>query len=267
MSEETGIRENEIEETLDEEEPEELSIVEKIVGVFISPVSTFRYLSKNPDFWTPFIVLSLIGIACAFLIMPVMLKGMELAMTEQMSNAGVPTGGGPGEPSMSMLMGIIRVTLYVATVLGPPINNAISWLVGCAIIFFIALFMGLDTDYKRLLGVVPWTFFMITIASIVNSVLLIGFEVTEAAQVRDPSVLRPFSLAVLLPDSLPFWQKAVASMIDPFSIWTAIALIFAVEAANRCKRSQALVITIIFVIIAVALQAGGATIGMAMQPR
>jgi len=268
MQDEPKVQQNDFDEDIDDEleseEIEELSVVEKIMGVFISPVSTFRQIAKKPDFWTPLIVLSLIGIATTFLSMPIMLQGSDLALSEQMGQIA----GMPGEEqSMAMIQNVMRITMYISAVLGPPINFTLQWLIGCGIIFFIGLFMGLDTDYKRLLGVVPWSFFMMTVGTIINSIMHIGAEVTSASQMRDPAFLKPFSIAPYIPENLPFWMKAVGAMIDPFSIWTAIAIVFAIEAANKCKRDQAIVITIIFIILAVAIQAGTAQLGVIFQPK
>lgn len=263
MEMETEAVENEEPEEFDEdEESEDLSVVEKIMGVFTSPVSTFQYLSKKPDFWTPFILVSLITIAAAFLVMPVTQPVTEMAAAEEFQKLGMD------DAEQALAMNVVRIFIYTISAIGPPIGLAISFLLMCAVIFFISLFQGHDTDFKRLLGVVPWITIVSSIGSLINALMIMGIDITNAADMQNPAVMKPFSLAGILPESLnlPVSLSTLAASIEPFTIWAWILIVFAVEAANRCNRSKAIVITIIYILISLAIGAGLAEAGAAFQP-
>ncbi len=244
----------------DTEEIEDLSVVEKIIGVYVAPISTFRYLAKRPDFWTPFIVLSLIGIAVGLATVPKILPAINSLIVEQMQQTGVP------ETEGVVAISVVEKLVYASAIIGTPIGLAVSWLLVAAIFFFIALFQGLDADFKRLLGVIPWIHFVSILTTIVAGVLLMGKEISSIEQMKDLGFMSPFSLLGIMPEGMdfPVWLQAIMSKIDPFSIWAVIVTVFALQAANRCTRSQAIITTVITVIISLFFSAVGAAVGAVM---
>ena len=267
MEIETEVTADEEPEEFDEdEESEDLSVVEKIMGVFVSPVSTFQYLAKKPDFWTPFILLTLFGITAGFLIMPVITQGGELAMAEAVSQA---TGSDEeAEQGLAIAKKITGIAIYVGVFIGTPINVAIQCLIITALIFFIGMFQGMDVSFKRLIGVMPWTLVLPTIGSIINALMIMDVKITDVDMMKDVAFMKPFSLAGILPESLnlPVSLSTLAASIEPFTIWAWILVVFAVEAANRCNRSKAIATTIIYILISLVIGAGLAQAGAALQP-
>jgi len=247
------------------DEQEDLSIAEKVVGVYVSPISTFRYLANRPDFWSALIILSLIGIAIAMVVLPKQLPVTQSftvqRMQEQFESQGMPES--QMNASLSAVQTGVRIATYVQSIIGPPIGLAIIWLLYCALIFFIALIQGLDTDYKRLLGVMPWIHFISILSQIGTAVVIVMRGIPDMDHMRDPRWLKPFSLAGLVPDSvdLHISLNVLLSAIDPFFIWAFILTIIALQYANRCTRSQALTTTIIATIISLAFGTGLAAVG------
>lgn len=249
---------------------EELSAVERIFGVYFAPVATFRNLAKRPNFLTPLIVLSLIIIALTVVVLPKTSPLTESYTIAQMQE-GFEQSGTPEseqEIAINVTKQIVRIGSYVGAVIGVPIILAVTWLLTAALIFFIAMFQGLDSDYKRLLGVVPWISFVTVLSQIVQTVLTLTRETTSFEQLQDMRFMRPFSLVGLVPGAveLPNWQTILLAAIDPFYIWSIVVMVFALEAANRCSRGQAVVTTIITMIITLAVTTALAMVGASMQP-
>jgi hypothetical protein len=245
-----------------EEAPDELSAVEKILGVFVAPHSTFKYLSRRPDFWTAFIVLVLAGIAFAMIATPKMIPLQIEAAIE-----GVQKSPGLTETDKSGAVEMIRkytpIAAYVGAAVGTPIAAAIMWLLASAVVFFAAMFQGLDTDYKRVLGVLPWTAFPTLFSQALGTVVVSMREFTDVSQALDMRLMRPFSLMGLIPASIgmPKMVEFILGSIDPFYIWGIIITVIALEYANRCKRPQAIITTLVLTVLSLVLQASMAMLG------
>jgi hypothetical protein len=238
-------------------EDEELSVVEKIVGVFIAPVATFKYLARRPDFWSVFIVLSLLSIAAAVIVLPKTLPAqISLAVEKVQNTPGMPEEG--RKAAIEMIPKITPIATYVGAVLATPIGLAVLFLLSAAILFFISLMQGLDTDFKRLLGVIPWASLIGLPSSIINAVILMMRDAMDKTQIMDLRYLRPFSLLSLIPQSvdLPRPVEMILTMIDPFYVWGIIVLVIAVQQANKSKQSQAVLsVTILTVLTLIAFGA------------
>jgi len=263
--EDVSMEESEVIEEEEDFEDEELSIAEKVMGVYIAPVNTFRHLADRPDFWTAFIILSLIGIALATVMLPRSLPIVTSGTVEQMQESFTAQGMSETDQAtaLSVMTKTIRITSYVGAIIGPPIQYAIGWLLVTALIFFIAIIQGLDTDFKRLLGVVPWLTFISIGSSITAVVRLMNTELVSMQQMQKLQMQMPLSIGALIPEgaNLPVFIEGVLGLIDPFFIWSTIVMVFALQYANRCSRSKAITTTIIATVIILAVMGGLMTLG------
>ena len=248
---------------------DELSAVDKIVGVFIAPASTFKYLAGRPDFWTPLIVLSLIGIAFAMMVLPKTMPVGQAAAIEKVQEQ-LDKAPGTSEQDRAKTIEIVKKTSeisgYVAAIIGTPIAMGIMWVIMVAVIFFISLMQGLDTDFKRLLGVVPWASFVSFFSQGLQTWVMMSRDLTSMDQLQNMRYLKPFSLLGLFPETveLPKFVEGIFGTIDPFFIWYVILLIIAVQQANKCTRAQAAVSSLIYTALSLAA-VGGLTVLGALQ--
>lgn len=254
MEEPGNVDEFDDNEFIDEEDDEELSVAEKVIGVFISPGKTFKYLSERPDFWSAFVVLSLVLIACGMLwttsLMSVRVSG-TIALTQVELEA---KGMSESEiiEIISAMAKYLPYYFYGEAVIGQPIGILIVWLLLTLGVFFIGLMQGLKTDFKKLFGVLPWLSFIgILPAQIITTIIFMSGRITEMTDIQNMRILKPYSLAGLFPESvdLPKFAVGVLSTIDPFYIWSLIVMVIALEHVNKCKRSQAMITTVIIAVI------------------
>jgi len=268
--EDVSVEESEVIEEEEDFEDEELSIAEKVIGVYIAPVNTFRQLADRPDFWTAFIILSLIGIALATVMLPRTLPIVTSGTVEQMQESFTAQGMSETDQAtaLSVMTKTVRISSYVGAIIGPPIQYAIGWLLVTALIFFIALIQGFDTDFKRLLGVVPWLTFISIGSSITAVVRLMNTELVSMQQMQKLQMQMPLSIGALIPEgaNLPVFIEGVLGLIDPFFIWSTIVMVFALQYANRCSRSKAITTTIIATVIILAVMGGLMTLGRMFNP-
>ncbi|GAB4339328.1 MAG: hypothetical protein Kow0037_24200 [Calditrichia bacterium] len=71
-----------ISEVDDSQPAEELSVVERIVGIFTQPARVFQYLRAKPDVWVPLILTILISVGVSFLVYDIALDD-QIAKFEQ----------------------------------------------------------------------------------------------------------------------------------------------------------------------------------------
>jgi len=246
-----------------EEEYEELTLVEKVVGVFASPVSTFRYLADHPDFWSAFLITGLVAIALGLLAMPKMMPVQEgIAITQTMSQL---QEAGMSEAEQTSTLEVTRKVLpwvfYGQAILGPLIMLPILWFLTAIIAFFTALIQGLAADFKKLMGTVPWLMLIFGLSNVIYTVKIMMTANFGEEQLMDMRFLRPISALALVPESVdlhPF-VTGLLSQIDPIFIWYVIVMVIALEAVNKCKRGQAILTT---AVVNVLMLLGFAAIAM-----
>jgi hypothetical protein len=250
----------------DDEESEDLSVAEKVIGVFIAPKSTFKYLAERPDFWSAFIIISLIIIALGMLtmnnLMPMMLSQTIQQTQEKLAGTGMSDA--EMTTTITALQKYMPYVFYGQAVIATPIGIVIAWLVMTLAVFFIGLMQGLKTDFKNLFGILPWLSFISMLpVKIIATVILFSGKITSIADMTNMRIMAPISVLGLIPQSvtLPKIVEGILSMIDPFFIWSMIVMVFALEYANNCKRSQAITTAVIIAILGIIV--GGLMAGMA----
>jgi hypothetical protein len=253
---------DEFDDEFEDDDDLDLSVVEKVIGVYVSPVRTFKALAVRPDFWSALIIISLVAIAAAMLILPKTLPLVESMVAEQLQSSP-----GMTDDQIPVALNAIRIMQYVQSTIGVVIGLAVAWLLGTLLIFFISLIQGLDTDFKRLLGMVPWISFVSILSQFTGVYVIMTRTLESVEQMQDMRLMRPLSLLKVIPDSvdLPVWQDVILGSIDPFFIWALFITVIALEYDNRCTRTQAIVTTAISAIISLAIGAALAMLGTVMQ--
>ncbi|MCX6646857.1 MAG: YIP1 family protein [bacterium] len=254
------------EELEDDEDVEDLSVAEKVIGVFIAPKSTFKYLAERPDFWSAFIIISLILIALGMLtmknLMPMMLTQTIEQTQEKLASSGMSEQD--MATTINQLQKYMPYFFYGQAVIGTPIGLVVAWLLLTVAVFFIGLMQGLKTDFKNLFGILPWLSLISMVpAKIIASVIIFSGKITSIADMTNMRVMAPVSILGIIPQNvaLPKIVEGMLSTIDPFYIWSMIVMVFALEYVNKCKRSQAITTTVIIAILGILLS--GLFTGMA----
>jgi len=245
-----------IEDEFDEEsDDEELTVVEKIIGIYTAPVRTFKYLSDHPDFWWPLIIISLLAIGFSMANLPKMMPNfIEQGITAATSQPGMSEDD--NSAAISMIEKIVPITVYVQTIIGTPIGLAIGWLISALLVFLTSLIQGFQADFKKLIGMLPWLSFVSILSEIGRQVVVLTKGDVSMTEFMDMRLMKPFSTAALVPESAPDWLATFLSAIDPFTIWSTILMVVAVQYANKCTRAQAIITVVIVTIIGLALMLG-----------
>jgi len=161
------------------------------------------------------------------------------------------------EETMAMIQKYVPIGAYVQVAL-LPLFFAIAWLISTLLIFLVGLIQGLESDFKKLIGVIPWLSFISMISEVLKNIIIFTMSEVPDDLMKNPAIVKPFSAAILLannPDA-PVWLKMFLTSIDPFTIWSVVVTVFALEAANKCTRSQAIVTVVIVTIVGLLIMLG-----------
>jgi hypothetical protein len=250
----------EVEDFVEEDESEELSVAEKVIGIFISPKHTFKYLAEHPDFWSAFIIMALVMIALGMVSM-MTLMSMLITQTIEQTRTQLAASGMTEEElaaTVSKIQQYMPYFLYLQAAIGQPINLLVAWLLLTVGVFFFGLMQGLKTDFKKLFGVLPWLSFVSMLpVQIISAVIVNSGRIAEIGDMANMRIMKPYSLMILIPQNivLPKFVEGILGSIDPFFIWSIVLMVIALEYANTCKRSQAIVTTIILSILGLLITA------------
>jgi len=231
-------------------EKKEMSVLERVVGIFTSPKETCESIDQKPTWLVPFIIGLVVFLAFQFLTLDIQVNDRMAYLEagdytpEQMEAARTQIGG-PAK--------------YAGFIVG-PIIMLVVWAVLSGIYLFVGnTIMGGESKFKKVFSVVAWTSLIGTASLIVRTLLVLSKGTNHGITT---------SLAILLPTPA-IGEKSSAlyrllSQFDVFTIWALGLYIigFAVIFKFTTKKSATFVLSLwaVYVILAVVL--GGLFSGM-----
>jgi hypothetical protein len=222
----------------------DLSIVQKMIGVFFTPKEAFEAIDRKPDWVAPLLVIIILTLVFSMITMPITMpeqmekqreKMEERGMSDDQIDQAMATGEKMGKimAPVGVLVGVPVVLLFFAL---------IFWFVGNVV-------LGGQTNYKRMFSVY-------TYSSLIGTA---GFMLTTLLILMRKSADVHFSLALLLPQEQS--ETALYQFLkgfNLFSIWqyAVLAIGFAVIYKFSMKKSgwTMAVMFLITVLISVGFQ-------------
>lgn len=190
---------------------EEISAIQRVIGVFTSPQKVFQYLSAKPEFWVPIIITIIIsiislsfifGIITTEIVEKIRLQGnMTQEQIENFEDLMVSINHGPAK---------------YAIVLGFAILSTLSILIIPALIFWFVgnIILGGKTSFKHILSAFSYSYLIVSIlGTIVKTPLILSKE----------SLKVQTSLAAFLSqNSMDTTLYRLLANFDIFIIWMLI---------------------------------------------
>lgn len=245
------------EEIAEEEEDEPQGIIDRIINVFLDPAALFRGLAKKPEFWTPLIVIIAVNALLTIVTYPATkdvrldAKRQQWAMIiddddeeerqeklAEKEKQYIETGR-KWEPYIESALGVFVIVVYLFV---------------AGVLYLVSLIQGLDTSFKRLLSVVTYTSLIALFGNILDKLLkLTGVVSFETLIEWQGSVT---GLAYHLSDKAHMAFYMLASLVDPFTIWSMIVMAIGLRFANRCPGRSAIITIIIYLVLLILLMVG-----------
>ena len=211
---------------------EEMGLVKRMVGVFVSPGATFEAVRARvsvADWLVPLILVMIVGTVSVYMLTPLMDE-----MNEALKDAG----------EHAQAIG------RVSTVIGAAFSVAIMLFVFAAILLGLArLVLGGETTYRHVLAVSSYSSLVNIPSAIVTIPLMIAKESMEVQ----------VGLGLLLPDSMTeSFLAYFLNALSVFSVWqcalTAIGLGIVSGISTKKAAIGVFVLFVLYALGAAALQ-------------
>jgi len=231
---------------------DEMSTIQKIIGIYTAPRQTFEAIDQNPTWFVPFIIGVVFFLIFQFLTIDIQMDyRVEMMSAREMSQEQL-------DMAESQMQGPLK---YIGFIVGP-----VFWLILLVIIaalFYMAgnLMIGGDTSFKKVFAVVAWTA-LIGVVSFIIMTLLILSKGTMHGVALD--------LSILLDTPAIGEEKSVLyrllSKFDIFVIWEMILYIIGLSVTYKSTVQKAAVPVLglwaIWIIISVAFGGVFESLGM-----
>jgi hypothetical protein len=218
--------------------PTPMSEASRLVGVFVSPQSTFPDIVRRPRWWIPMILLGIMSTVVA--VAYSRHNGWDRIIRQTIER----------NPRMDQLsaqqreQAIVNGT-RVASVFayGAGVSIAISIVVVSAVLIFLFnILMSADLKFPSMMGIVGYGF-LPTLVSAALTLLVMFMKDPDDFDLQRPLA---FNLGAFLPDATPRWAIVGASSIDLFSFWVIALMAIGISSSVRKISFTKAFITILF---------------------
>lgn len=201
--------------------------IKNLALVLIKPSSVFRWISENPKWWIPMIVLIITSVVFAVISTPL---SAELVKKQMLINRGNTSPEQLAKAKEIMKLPIIPIIGAVSAVIGV----IIAILIQSGLLHLGAYLFGGRAKFTVGITTVAFAQVPIILQQIIQSIYMAASGKFVA---RGLSALLPFDKAVT-----PL--GAFLSRIDIFSFWSIILLIIGFSVTYKITRAKSTVITV-----------------------
>ena len=226
----------------------------RIMGVFFSPKATFEDIVRRPSWLVPVILMTVVGIAVAF-VLNQKVDWREIASKRiEESPRAANLSAEQKERQISMSAKISPPVAYVFGVVGPIVGVLI---VAGVMLLAYNLIGGANANFSVSMGIVSHAF----VVSVLGSLLLILILYLKPPGTVDLDNPVATNVGAFLPESTPKALMSLGKSIDVFSLWTLLLISVGFAAFNAKKlKGKSFAIAISIWAIYVAIKMGGAWI-------
>lgn len=226
--------------------PESSSIdnpFERIVGVFVNPVETFRSIAKKPDWVVPLLVIIVFSIVSAFLIGDQL--DLEGTIREQMSGSALSEQ--QREAAVEGGVKVAKFMSYMGAVFLP-----LMILIIAAVMMLGHKLMGGAGTFAQYFSTTVYAWFPQTLLSLILTVILMFSEPMTVNTMLTAAYSNP---AFLLEREGNVVLWTLLTKLDVFTIWSVALMVvgYSTVAGFSRARSAAVVVALWILYIAISL--------------
>jgi hypothetical protein len=221
----------------------EMSTMQKIIGIFTAPRNAFEAIDKNPTWFLPFIIGVVFFLIFQFLTMDIQ-TNYRLEMME--ARGDIPAEA--MDAARAQMQGPVK---YIGFVAGPIVM--LIMIVIIAALFYVAgnIMIGGDTSFKHIFAMVNWAGLVGCISLIIMTLLIVNKGTMHGVAL---------DLSILLDTPAVGESKSILyrilSKFDIFVIWQIVLYIIGMSVAYKSSIQKAAVPILslwgIWIIISVA---------------
>ena len=240
----------------------ELTVFDKIIGIFSSPAETFTAIVKKPTWIIPLVILAIIQVGSFWI-----LKDIKYEDSKKWTQKWVQNSDKFSDEQAEQILKSVEdranpsvLRLALANV-WEVVRVPLLFLILTGVFLFSGnVVLGGKSSFKVIFGVAAWAS-MIQALSKILDVILIYLKGTSFGVTT--------SLAILLPapplGKMPGLLYQVLSVFDLFTIWKLIVLAIGLSCAYQFSRNKSLTMVFtVYIIFAVVAMAAGYGIAVLM---
>ena len=186
-------------------EGEELSIVQKIVGIFTAPAKAFASIDLSPSWIIPLTLILAVNLVFVYFANDIILEETLVQQEEAMMERGMDAE--QIDAALTQVESWTPISVWVLSIIGPPIILAI---VSGVFLFVGNVILGGKTSFKKVLSVTAWSWLIFSLAGLVMLPLVLSQETMQIS----------FSLATFMSEeSKNTFLYLFLQKIEVFTIW------------------------------------------------
>jgi hypothetical protein len=221
----------------------------RLLGVFVSPVATFRALGERPTWLAAWLALYILGGGVALLAFQKVdfATGMREQMAEQ--HVQLPAGAEERAARLGKTFATVGVLLFfpILTFLVPAI-------------YLLLNLLGGELDYKRSLAVYVHANLPRALSALLAVPVVLSRGEMSLKEVQGGGFLRS-NLGFLAPaDAAPALRVLLVNL-DLFTLWTVVLSIVGYHVVAKVGKRTAAAVVLGLWLVGLALQVGGAFFG------
>lgn len=203
----------------------EMSVFNKILGIFTSPREAFESINQNPSWLIPF----LIGLMF-FLIFQYFTVDIQMAdQIAKLEAKDLPAA--QLEAARGQMQGFAK---YLGFILGPIVILVLWVIYAACFLLFGNLMIGGETSFKKIFSIVAWS----SLVGIISAVLL-TFLITSKGTTHGIGMDLSLLLTTPAVGAEPGLLYLILSKIDFFIIWQVILWIIGLSVSYNTTTSKA----------------------------
>lgn len=211
---------------LEEPQPQRLSELARLTGVFFEPKKTFADIAERPSWLIP--TLLMVVASLVFAVMVGQRVGWERTMRQQIESRMATMSQqqrDAAEQTMDMQVKIAKAAAYV----GPPILVPLGYVIAAAVLLGIASgILSAGITFRQMLAVVSYA----SVPGIVKSALAVAvmyLKSPDEFNLQNPVGFNPG--AYLDPNTTSKFVHSLASSLDLFTLWLIVLVAIGIQQA------------------------------------
>jgi len=225
-------------------EGEELSIVQKIVGIFTAPAKAFASIDLSPSWIIPLTLILAVNLVFVYFANDIILEETLVQQEEAMMERGMDAE--QIDAALTQVESWTPISVWVLSIIGPPIILAI---VSGVFLFVGNVILGGKTSFKKVLSVTAWSWLIFSLAGLVMLPLVLSQETMQIS----------FSLATFMSEeSKNTFLYLFLQKIEVFTIWWIAVYSIGLGVIYKTKtQKMATAVGVVYFIYAVVASALG----------
>ena len=219
-------------------EPAPLSEGARIVNTFVAPGKTFTDLRRNPSWWAPWLLISVVAILF-FVVMDRQIGFEQISKNEiSRSSRAEQIEKLPADQQAKQLQIATAITRYLCY--ATPVTLLLAFVVMAAVlmgIFNVAA--GAGVKFKTALAIVSYASLPGIISAFLGIVSLFAGVDPAGFNIRNPVATNP---AYFMDPTANRFLYGMASALDVFVIWTIVLSGIGFACNSKVKRSTAIAV-------------------------